>query len=113
MTVGVRSPNGCILLKSTYPIQQKSEVTKRLLHFSIYIIRCCYLSSVNVSGVVPKLPADTVNLKLNVKVFDAASYVLPWSVMLTMPYVLCTYPVSMAPLGYTATLEPLGEKEKP
>ena len=36
MTVGVRSPKGCILLKSTYPIQQKSEATQRLLHFYIY-----------------------------------------------------------------------------
>lgn len=58
--------------------KQKSEATRRLLHFIyiyiyIYISRCRYLSSVNVSTFVPKEPAETVNLKLNVKVFEAAS----------------------------------------
>ena len=54
--------------------KQKSEATRRLLHFLyIYISRCRYLSSVNVSAFVPKEPAETVNLKLNVKVFEAAS----------------------------------------
>lgn len=39
----------------------------------LFITRCRYLSSVNVSGAVPKLPAETVNLKLNVNVFVEAS----------------------------------------